>query len=211
MDTSNWIKTHAIIAILRDVPSERIVDTVRALYDGGIRCCEVPFRPRDRGACQDVLKGISLLRTAFGETMALGAGTVLTPDDVTEAAKAGATYMVSPNTNAAVIAQTKALGLLSVPGAMTPTEAVTAHDAGADFVKLFPAGNLGLGYIKALMGPLSHIPFVAVGGVNAQNTPDFLRIGCVGVGVGGNLADLTLIRNGDYEGIRKLAEAYRQG
>jgi len=149
-----------------------------------------------------------MIKNHFGDSIAVGAGTVLTVENVRQAAEAGAQYMISPNTDEAVIKETKNLGLVSIPGAMTPTEVVSAYNMGADIVKLFPAAVLGLGYVKALLSPISHIPITAVGGINAQNAQSFIDAGCVGVSVGGNLVNKKFIEAGDFEAIKKLAQEY---
>ena len=207
--TLDMIMESRIVAIIRGVSSERIVPAVGALKDGGITCVEVTFSAKSEEESRDTLKAISLLKKEFGDAIALGAGTVLTVQNVRDAAEAGATYMISPNTDEAVIGETKKLGLVSIPGAMTPTEIITAWNYGADIVKLFPAATLGLDYIKAIRGPITHIPMTAVGGVNAGNAQSFLDAGCVGVSVGGNLASNKLIEAGDYQAITRLALEYK--
>jgi len=207
--TLQTILENKVIAIVRGISSEYILDTVQALKDGGIRCVEVTFNQKDEAASRDTLVSIRKIKEHFGDAVAVGAGTVMSVQNVMDAAEAGAAYMISPNTNVEVIKKTKELGLVSIPGAMTPSEAVAADEAGADIVKLFPAGELGTGYIKALTAPLNHIRFTAVGGVNEKNTTDFLRAGCVGVGVGGNLVNKKLIESGKFDEIKKLASEYR--
>jgi len=207
-NTLNMILESKIIAIVRGISSERIVPTVGALMDGGITCVEVTFSAKSQEESKDTLRAISMLKKEFGDAIALGAGTVLTPQNVRDAASAGATYMISPNAGETVIKETKKLGLVSIPGAMTPTEIITAWNYGADIVKLFPAATLGLKYIGAIRGPITHIPMTAVGGINAQNAQSFLDIGCAGVSVGGNLVSKKLIEAGDYQAITKLALEY---
>lgn len=138
----------------------------------------------------------------------LGAGTVITAEQVMMAVDAGAEYIISPTTDISVIQKTKELGKVSIPGAFTPSEMVAAFDAGADIIKLFPAGVLGIDYIKALLTPLSYIPVVAVGGVNLDNVDQFIKAGAKGVGVGGNLVDKRTVYSGDYCEITKTAQAY---
>jgi len=207
--TLNMIMDSKIVAIVRGVSSQRIVPAIRALKEGGIVCVEVTFSAGSEERSKDTLKSIALLKEEFGDSIALGAGTVLTVQNVHDAAAAGATYMISPDTNEAVIKETKKMGMISIPGAMTPTEIMTAYSCGADIVKLFPAAVLGLGYIKAIRGPITHIPMTAVGGINAENAQSFLDAGCVGVSVGGNLVNNKLIEAGDYEAIKKLALEYK--
>ena len=158
---------------------------------------------------EETLRSLRIIHQQFPEEILLGAGTVMTAGQVKAAAAAGAGYIISPNTDRAVIETTKELGLISIPGAFTPTEAATAYAWGADVVKLFPAGLLGPAYIKALTGPLPHIPFMAVGGIDAQNMNDFLRAGAVGVGVGGNLVDKKRIAAGKFQEITDLALQYK--
>lgn len=203
------IKESKIIAIIRGISSKDIINTVQALKDGGIKCMEVTFNQKDAEASKDTLKCIRMIKEHFGDEVAVGAGTVMTVQNVIDAAEAGAAYMISPNTNVDVIKKTKELGLVSIPGAATPSEAVTAYEAGADIVKLFPAGALGVGYVKALTSPLNHIPFTAVGGVNEKNVGDFLKAGAIGVGVGGNLVNKKLIEEGNFAEITRLASEYK--
>jgi len=198
-----------IIAIVRGIPSGKIIDTVQVLKDGGIVCVEVTFDPKSKEISKDTLKSISMIKDHFGDSIAVGAGTVLTMEDVQQATEAGAEYMISPNTCEAVIKETKRLGLISIPGAATPSEIINAYNMGADIVKLFPAAALGLEYVKALAGPIPHIPMAAVGGINAGNASDFIKAGCMGVGVGGNLVNKKLIEAGDFEAIKKLAQEYK--
>ena len=99
--------------------------------------------------------------------------------------------------------------MISIPGALTPSEIINAYNIGADIVKLFPAATLGLEYVKAITGPITHIPLIAVGGINAENANSFIKSGCIGVGVGGNLVNKKLIEAGDFEAIKKLAQEYK--
>ena len=119
-------------------------------------------------------------------------------------------YIITPNTNCDLIRRVKEYGLLSFPGAFTPSEIVEAYEAGADAVKVFPVGNLGPSYIKAIKAPLSHIPLMAVGGVNEKNAAGFLAAGCCGIGVGGNLVNKSWIEAGEWDKITELAQAYRK-
>lgn len=138
----------------------------------------------------------------------MGAGTVLTPEQVDRAFKAGAEYIISPDTNPEVIKRTVSLGLVSIPGALTPTEIQYAHACGADFVKLFPAGEMGISYIKAVTAPLNHIRLLAVGGVNEDNLADFFKAGIKGAGIGSNIIKKNLLEQKDFKGITKLAGLY---
>lgn len=137
----------------------------------------------------------------------VGAGTVLTQEQLRMAAQAGAQYIISPNCDVEIIKKTVELGLVSMPGVMTPSEAVAAYQAGASFVKVFPIGDLGASYLKAMRAPLSHIPFLAVGGVNPDNVAEFMRAGAVGAGVGGNMTNKDWIAAGEYDRITETAAA----
>lgn len=204
--TLDTILQSKVIAIVRGIPGEKIVELAKAISRGGIRCIEVTFDQTTDGT--QTLEAIRALKAQLGDEVCVGAGTVMTAQQVIRAAEAGAEYMISPNTDEAVIRQTKQLGKISIPGAMTPSEAVFAHSCGADIVKLFPAGILGASYIKAVKAPLKHIPVVAVGGINAENCRQFIEAGAVGVGVGGNLVDLKLVEEGRLDEITQIAQAY---
>ena len=138
--------------------------------------------------------------------MYVGAGTVTSVELVDMAAEAGALYMISPDMDEEVIKRTRELGLVSMPGAYTATEAKKAYNAGADFVKLFPCIGDAPAYVKALCAPLSHIPFLAVGGVDANNANAFIKAGAVGVGVGSSLVNKKWVDAGEYEKITEEAK-----
>lgn len=196
-----------IIAIVRGVEPEKIVNIAQALYDGGITLVEVTFNQKDPASFQETADAIAAIKEHMGDKMLVGAGTVTSVELVEMAAKAGAMYIISPDTDAAVIRRTKELGLVSLPGAYTPTEAKQAHNAGADFVKLFPCVGDAPAYLKALCAPLSHIKFLAVGGVNADNAAEFLKAGAVGLGVGSCLVNKKWADAGEF--YRITAEAKR--
>ncbi len=201
------VKEKKVIAIARGIAPEDAVKTAEALYKGGIAIMEFPFDMKNPDSTQ-ADQCMELVAKAMEGKMEVGCGTASYPYLVDRANKAGAKFIISANVNVEVIKKTKDLGLISMPGAFSATEAMTAVEAGADFVKIFPAGDLGLGYIKALCGPFGHIPYLAVGGVNEENTPDFLKAGCVGVGVGGNLVNNAWIKAGEFDKITALAKKY---
>lgn len=144
----------------------------------------------------------------FGIVLAVGAGTVLTLEQLSIAAQAGAKYIVSPNSDCYIIKETKRRGLISIPGAMTPTEITAAHAAGADIVKLFPAGALGVEYFKAIKAPLRHIPVAAVGGVTPENLLLFKKAGACAYGISTGIFNAAAIKSEDYERVRLLAREY---
>lgn len=195
-----------IIAISRGISSSHILKAADALRRGGVHFMEVTYNPSNEEASKDTLKSIELLKKEFGEEMHIGAGTVLTVEQVEDAREAGAEYIISPNVDERVIRKTKELGLLSIPGAMTPTEAQNAWKCGADYVKVFPAGNLGADYIKAMLSSMNHLKLVATGGIDEENMLEFLDSGCVGFGIGGSLLNQKLAEAGDYQEIFERAE-----
>ena len=196
-----------IIAIVRGIPSGKIAALAQALAEGGVSCIEVTF---DQTNPEETLTSLRTIKSELGDRICLGAGTVMTVEQVEQAAQAGAEYMISPNVDEAVIRATKALGKVSIPGAMTPTETAFAYQCGADIVKLFPAGLLGPAYIKAVKAPLKHIPVSAVGNITVENCADFIHAGAVSVGVGGNLVSALLVNEGHFDKITATARAYRE-
>lgn len=195
-----------VIAIVRGVYGEDCLNLAKALHKGGVEMMEVTFDQSKPEAFSRTSETIALLADQMGDKMIIGAGTVTSVQLLELAKNAGARFVVSPDTNAAVIKATIEAGMVSMPGAMTPTEIVTAHALGADFVKVFPTSGLGAGYIKAVCAPLNHIRMLAVGGVSEKNVGEFLKAGCVGAGVGGNLVNKEWIKNGEFEKITALAQ-----
>lgn len=196
-----------LISIVRGVEPEKVLRVAQALYDGGVTLMEITFDQKNPQSWSETAAAIAAVKSAMGDKIFVGAGTVTSVELVELAAQAGAGYIISPDTDPAVIRRTRELGLVSLPGAYTPTEAKLAHNAGADFVKLFPCVGDALAWLKAIRAPLSHIRFLAVGGVTADNAADFLRAGAYGVGVGGSLVNKKWTDRGDYEKI--TAEARR--
>jgi 2-dehydro-3-deoxyphosphogluconate aldolase/(4S)-4-hydroxy-2-oxoglutarate aldolase len=203
-----------IIAIVRGADEGLILPLGEALLAGGVTMMEITFNQAGPGSFDATLRGIARIQEHFGERLLAGAGTVLSEAQVDMAWEAGALYIVSPNANPAVIRRTRDRGLVSLPGALSPSECQSAHEAGADFVKLFPAADLGAGYLKALRAPLGHIRFLAVGGINEENAAAFIKAGALGLGVGGNLANKEWMAAGQWEKIsalaRRLVQAVRE-
>jgi len=193
------IEQTRIIAIIRGVEEAHISGVAQALSDGGVRVMEVTLNTP--GAVTMIAK----LQEQFGGQMYIGAGTVLDIDDTRKALEAGASYLVTPNTDEEVIRYAAERGVPVFPGAMTPTEIVKAWKAGASAVKIFPGASLGISYFKELQGPLNHIPMVAVGGVNEDNIAQFMQAGCYAAGIGGSLVNLKEIAAGNYGWIRDKA------
>lgn len=172
------MKECPLVAILRGILPEEVEAVCDVLYKNGIRLLEIPLNS------PDALRSIEIAVKHTAGRMLVGAGTVLTPEDVRNVRAAGGEFIISPNTDVAVIRETKAGGMLSIPGFFTASEAFTAIQAGADYLKLFPA-VLGPGYVKDLKAVVKK-PIMAVGGVNAANLPDFMKV-CAGAGIGSAL------------------------
>ena len=204
----NELEQCNIVSIVRGVRSDRIIQAAEAVYAGGIRFLEVTFDMASEENSRDTLRSIELLQKHFAGAMHIGAGTVLTPEQVEMAAKAGAEFMISPDMDVAVIHRTKELGLLSMPGAMTPSEIKTAWMAGADIVKVFPAALLGPSYVKDIKSPLSAVKLSAVGGITVDNIRTYHEAGYDGFGIGGGLINRDRVERGDWEELTRLARAF---
>lgn len=197
-----------LIVILRGIPKDCLEDVSKAVIRGGVKLMEVTFNQKSQDPILELTTQLETIREAVGDQLCLGAGTVLTIEQVEAAYRAGAKYIISPNSSMEVIRRTKELGMVSIPGAMTPTEIANAWQWGADIIKLFPADDLGCHYIKNVKAPLSHIPLLATGGVNPDTIPLFLEAGAVGVGTGISIAKPELIAARDFDGIADLARAH---
>ena len=199
------IKKEKLIAIVRGIAPEKCLKVAGALYAGGFRLVEITFDQKNPDSWATTAAAIKAVSEAYSGTMEVGAGTVISVELVELAASAGAKYIISPDTNIDVIKRTRELGLVSMPGALTPTEILTAYNNGADFVKLFPIANLGPAYVKAVRAPISHVPMMAVGGVNETNLREYLDLGMCGAGIGGNLVNKKWVENGEFEKITEVA------
>jgi 2-dehydro-3-deoxyphosphogluconate aldolase / (4S)-4-hydroxy-2-oxoglutarate aldolase len=191
-----------IVAILRADDGERLVEVAETLHEAGIDVIEVTF------TVPNVLKIIADVRRRLGDRVLLGAGTVLDTETARAAFLAGAEFLVSPTVNTDVIRMARRYDKVVMPGAFTPTEVLTAWEAGADFVKVFPADVGGPAYLKALKGPLPQVRLLPTGGVNLETISAFLKAGASAVGLGSALVDASAVRNGDMDRIRDLAERY---
>ena len=204
-DICTLVHESRIIAIIRGFAPETCLRLAEAYAKGGIRMVEVTFNQKSPETWKDTAAAIAAIRERFGGAVRAGAGTVLTEDQLSMCEQAGGEYMITPNVNPSLIRECVRRGLVAMPGAFTPSEAVDAWEAGASFVKIFPAGTLGPGYVKAVRAPLSHIPFLAVGGIGPDNVADFMKAGCVGAGVGGNLTNKEWIAAGEWDKIEETA------
>ena len=197
-----------IIAIIRGFAPETCLRLAEAYAKGGIRLVEITFAQNAPETWKDTAAAIGAIRERFAGDVRVGAGTVLTEEQLAMCEQAGGEYMITPNVKTDLIRECVRRGLVAMPGALTPSEAVEAWEAGAGFVKIFPAGSLGPGYVKAIRAPLSHIPFLAVGGITPDNVADFMRTGCVGAGVGGNLSNKEWIAAGEWDKIAETARLF---
>ena len=208
MTALEYVEQRKIVAIVRGLEPDYLLRLGHALEEGGIGLMEVTYDQRAPESWAATAKAIQAVEEEFGERLLVGAGTVITPEQVRLTYEAGGHYLVTPTTQPEIIRMGKDLGLGLFPGAFSATAILSADEAGADAVKVFPASCVGPGYIKAIRGPLSHIPLMAVGGINEKNAADYLKAGCVGLGVGGNLVNKEWIRNGEWEKITALARAF---
>jgi 2-dehydro-3-deoxyphosphogluconate aldolase/(4S)-4-hydroxy-2-oxoglutarate aldolase len=192
-----------IVAVVRANDGSQLVEVCRALADGGIDVAEITFTVPD---AIDVLKAV---KRELGNRILLGAGTILDPETARAAILAGAEYLVSPTLNLEVIAMARRYGKLSMPGAFTPTEILTAYEAGADIVKIFPAEIVGPAYFKAIRGPLPQVRMMPTGGVDTTTAEKFLDAGACCLGMGSMLIDPKALAAGDMAKIRESAAKYR--
>ncbi|MBE7027175.1 MAG: bifunctional 4-hydroxy-2-oxoglutarate aldolase/2-dehydro-3-deoxy-phosphogluconate aldolase [Ruminococcaceae bacterium] len=207
-DVIKRIEEEKIIVIVRGVESDKLIPLAEAMYEGGIRLLEVTYSANGKISDEETAKNIELLSKHFEGRMYIGAGTVITEKQVELTKNAGGKFIISPDTYENVIKKTRELDMVSMPGALTPSEIQSAHRYGADFVKLFPITNMGVDYVKAVKAPLSHIKFLAVGGIDENNMGDYLKAGVCGFGVGSNIIDKKALADCDYESITQLAKKY---
>jgi len=207
-DVIKAIEENKIIVILRGVPEEKLISVVEALYDGGIRLLEITYSADEKVSDEDTARQIGMLSAHFEGRMLIGAGTVLTPKQVRLTKAAGGKFIISPDVNKAVIKATNKCGLVSIPGALTPSEVTAANRFGADFIKLFPISTFGTEYVKAITAPLSHVKLLAVGGVDENNLTDFLNAGACGFGLGSNIVKKQFVSDNDYTAITECAKKF---
>jgi len=191
-----------IVAVVRAESGALLAKVVRALAEGGVTAAEITF------TVPDAIEVIRQVRLELGEAVVLGAGTVLDPETARAALLAGAEYIVAPTLNLDVIRLCRRYDKVVMPGAFTPTEVLTAWEAGADVVKVFPADVGGPAYFKALRSPLPQIRLMPTGGVDLNTAEAFLKAGACCLGVGGSLVEPKAVAAGDFERIRQLAAQY---
>ena len=192
-----------MIPVVRAKTADEAMRAIDAISEGGISVLEITM------TVPGALKLIEQVASRYGKDALVGAGTVLDPETATACVSAGAQFVVSPALNVETIECCKRLGVAIMPGALTPTEVVQAWNAGADFVKVFPAGAVGgANYLKALKAPLPHVELVPTGGVTINTAGDFIRAGAAALGVGSDLVDLNAIREGQAALITDRAKQF---
>lgn len=182
-DTLQRIMEHKLVAVIRGAQGEDILSIAHALHAGGVHIMEITAETPQ----VDVL--IRKVTEEFGDELIVGAGTVLDPETARTSIMAGARFIFSPTVNVETIQMAKRYGVVSIPGALTPTEILTAYEQGADLIKIFPANAMGPGYIKDVHGPLPHIPLMPTGGVDLSNIRQYFENGAVAAGLGSALVN----------------------
>jgi 2-dehydro-3-deoxyphosphogluconate aldolase/(4S)-4-hydroxy-2-oxoglutarate aldolase len=191
-----------IVAVIRSPDSEQLVEVARALADGGVSVVEITM------SVPDALDVVRRVRKALGDRVLLGAGTILDAETGRAALLAGAEYLVAPTLNLDVIRLCRRYDKLVMPGAFTPTEILTAWEAGADVVKVFPADVVGPAFFKALRGPLPQVRLMPTGGVDLTTAAAFLKAGACCLGVGGQLVEPKAVAERNFDRVRDLARQY---
>ena len=205
--TVKAIEENKVIAILRRPDEDTLIKGMRELYRAGVRLAEITFDRSGKYDKEYTARLITKLNEEFDGKMLIGAGTVMSEEDVMIAYKAGARFMISPNADERVIRLTRNLGLVSIPAAMTPTEIAFVCECGADFVKLFPANQFSSRYLKDVTAPLAGVKLLAVGGVNAETAKEYMNAGFSGIGVGSSLYRADLVREGKFDELYESARA----
>ncbi len=192
-----------VVPVVRTPSVESAILAVEALYRGGIACAEITM------TVPGAIKAIEKVADSMGDKILLGAGTVLDPESMRAAQLAGARFFVTPSFRLSCIELAHRYANPIMPGALTPTEVLTAWENGADIVKVFPAGNMGgAKYIKALKGPFPQIDMIPTGGVSLETAADFLRAGACAIAVGGELVNAAAMKRGDYAAIENTARQF---
>jgi 2-dehydro-3-deoxyphosphogluconate aldolase/(4S)-4-hydroxy-2-oxoglutarate aldolase len=201
-DIISLLTDPGIIAVVRAQQAAQVLPLSEALIAGGVRVIEITM------TTPNALAAIREAREKLGERALIGVGTVLDADTARAAIAAGAEFVVTPICRTELVAIAHAAGCPVMLGAYTPTEAQLAYEAGADFIKIFPADTLGPGYIKALRAPLPHLHIVPTGGVDVQNVADFLKAGCAALGVGSSLVSTKILQEADWPELTRRASAF---
>ncbi len=194
------IEACGIVAIIRANSANELIDAAAAIHEGGVSVIEVTM------TTPNALQVISDVSSAYGDSVLVGAGSVLDAETARAVMLAGAEFIVSPVTKADVIEICNRYSKVVIPGAFTPTEILAAWEAGADYVKVFPSSGVGASYIKDVKAPLPHIPLVPTGGINAENAAEFIAAGATALGVGSSLVNNQLIESGQFGSLTERAK-----
>jgi 2-dehydro-3-deoxyphosphogluconate aldolase/(4S)-4-hydroxy-2-oxoglutarate aldolase len=198
-----FITEVGVVPVVRAASADSAFKAVEAMYQGGVRAAEITM------TVPGAIKVLEKLADHFGSRLVLGAGTVLDPETARACMLAGAEFFITPALRVSTIEICKRYSKVICPGALTPTEVLTAWEAGADCIKVFPCGNVGgAKYIKALKGPFPQIEMIPTGGVNLETAGDFLKAGACAVAVGGELVDPKAMKEGRYEVLAEKARQY---
>lgn len=198
-----FITDVGVVPVVRASSADAAIKAVEAIYQGGVRAAEITM------TVPGAIRALEKVADRFGDKILLGAGTVLDPETARACMLAGAEFFVTPSLRISTIEMAKRYSKVICPGALTPTEVLTAWEAGADVVKVFPCGNVGgAKYIKALKGPFPQIEMIPTGGVNLETTGDFLKAGACAVAVGGELVDAKLLKENRYDVIEERARQF---
>ncbi len=199
----SFIRDVGIVPVVRTSSAESAVKAIEAIYAGGIRAAEITM------TVPGAVQALERVADQFGDKIVLGAGTVLDAESARICMLAGAEFFVTPSLKLSTVEMVKRYGKVMMPGALTPTEVLTAWEHGADIVKVFPCGNVGgPKYIKALKAPFPQIEMIPTGGVNLQTAGEFLKAGACAVAVGAELVDSQTIKEGKFEVFTQRAKAF---
>ena len=200
-DILSKIHEEGVISIIRGIDSKYLEQTLKALYDGGIRCVEITMNTND------ALNMLEKTKKLYGDKLLIGAGTVLDEITARKAILAGADFILAPNLNRKVIEICNLYDKLAIPGVLTPTEVIEAKKMGAQLIKIFPVTTLGPKYIKDILGPLDQMNLIPVGGVSEENVSEYINAGAFAVGIGSCLVSKEDVENQRFGEVSEKAKS----
>jgi 2-dehydro-3-deoxyphosphogluconate aldolase/(4S)-4-hydroxy-2-oxoglutarate aldolase len=201
-ESLKWIEQTGVVAVIRARSKDQLLDLAKALIEGGVIAVEVTM------STPKAVAGIEQLADHYGDQAVIGAGTVIDAGTCADVINAGAQFVLSPTFDPRVVETTKRYGKISVPGAFTPTEILTAWSAGADVVKVFPSTALGPAYFKDILAPMPQLKLTPTGGVDVKNCGDWIRAGAVCVGAGSALVSKKALETNDWKSVTANAKAF---